>query len=115
MKFVVASASPRRKKLFKKIAEDFEIDAAKGEERADKSLPPAKFCETLAAHKAREIAAKKEHFGKIIVGADTVVATVGNILGKPKDEEDAKCCGGFRAENIPCLRACAWFFRTAKR
>lgn len=76
--------------MFKKIAEDFEIDAAKGEERAEKSLPPAKFCETLAAHKAREIAAKKEHSGKIIVGADTVVAADGGILGKPKDEENAK-------------------------
>lgn len=76
--------------MFKKIAEDFEIDAARGEERAEKTLSPAKFCETLAAHKAREIAAKKEHSGKIVVGADTVVAFGGSILGKPKDEEDAK-------------------------
>ncbi len=90
MQFVLASASPRRKELFKKIAENFEIDAAKGEERAEKTLPPAEYAETLAAHKAREIAAKKEHFGKTVVGADTVVAVGGKILGKPKDADDAK-------------------------
>ena len=90
MEFVLASASPRRKELFKKIAEDFEIDAAKGEEHAEKSLPPDRYCETLAAHKAREIAAKKEHRGKIVLGADTVVAIGGRILGKPKDEAEAK-------------------------
>lgn len=90
MQFVLASASPRRKELFKKIAKNFEIDAAKGEERAKKTLPPAEYAETLAAHKAREIAAKKEHFGKVVVGADTVVAICGKILGKPKDADEAK-------------------------
>ena len=90
MNFVLASASPRRKELFEKIAENFEIDAARGEERADKSLPPAEYAETLARHKAEEVAAKKEHAGKIVLGADTVVAIGGGILGKPKSEEEAK-------------------------
>lgn len=36
---VLASASPRRKELLKKIVPEFEIDAAKGEEKAKKFCP----------------------------------------------------------------------------
>ena len=106
MNFVLASASPRRKELFEKIAENFEIDAARGEERADKSLPPAEYAETLARHKAEEVAAKKEHAGKIVLGADTVVAIGGGILGKPKKKRK-RCCGCFPGKNTAYLRAYA--------
>lgn len=90
MEFVLASASPRRKELLKKITSEFEIDAAKGEERADASLSPALYAETLARQKAEEVAAKAEHRGKIVIGADTVVAIGGEILGKPRSAEHAR-------------------------
>ena len=90
MEFVLASASPRRRELLKKIVGDFEIDAAKNEEKADDSFSPRQTAEFLAKQKAEEIAAKKEHAGKTVLGADTVVTIDGKILGKPKDKRQAK-------------------------
>ena len=90
MKFVLASASPRRRELLKKLVDDFEIDAAKSEEKADVSLSPPRVAETLAQQKAEEIAAKAAHAGKIVLAADTLVAVDGKILGKPKDEKEAE-------------------------
>ncbi|MGN1051779.1 MAG: Maf family protein [Candidatus Scatosoma sp.] len=90
MKFVLASASPRRRELLKKIVGEFEIDAAKGEEKADLSLPPWRVAETLAQQKAEEVAAKAEHAGKTVLAADTLVTVDGKILGKPKDKTEAE-------------------------
>ena len=84
----MASASPRRKQLFREIVEDFEILPASGEECVDESLSPDNQCLLLAVQKAREIA--KKYSGKYVLGADTVVAIDGKVLGKPKDEADAK-------------------------
>lgn len=44
---------------------------------------------SLAFHKAKEVAALPSSLGAAVLGADTVVALDGRILGKPKDEEDA--------------------------
>ena len=88
MDWILASASPRRKQLFREIVKDFEILPAVGEERVDESLSPDNQCRLLAVEKAREIAVKKK--GKYVLGADTVVAIDGMVLGKPKDEADAK-------------------------
>lgn len=85
---ILASKSPRRKELLSIITPDFEIIPAVGEERADKSLPPDKYVCELARHKAEEIA--EQHPADTVIGADTVVAVYGEILGKPRDEADAK-------------------------
>lgn len=90
MDFVLASASPRRRELLKKVVDCFEVDAATGEEKADRSLSPCELVCFLARQKAREVAAKSEHAEKIVLGADTVVVYNGEVLGKPKDGEDAK-------------------------
>ena len=85
---ILASKSPRRKELFSLITADFEIIPAVGEERADRSLPPQKYVCELAEHKAEEIAAQYPE--DTVIGADTIVAVNGEILGKPHDEADAK-------------------------
>ncbi len=84
---ILASKSPRRKELLSLITTDFEIIPAEGEENADPTLSPEKFVEALAVAKAQEIAAL--HPDDIVIGSDTVVAINGEILGKPKDKEDA--------------------------
>ena len=84
---ILASKSPRRRELLSIITDDFEIMPAVGEERADKSLSPCGYVSELAQHKAEEIAAV--HKDDIVIGADTVVAIDGMILGKPNDADDA--------------------------
>ena len=89
MKWILASASPRRKELLKEIVEEFEIIPAKGEEKVDEALSPCELVKALAAQKAREVAAIPTAKDKIVLGADTVVALGEKVLGKPVDEADA--------------------------
>ena len=89
MEWILASASPRRKELFAKLIEKFDIIPATGEEKADTALSPARLVCALAKAKAEEIASLSVAKGKYILGADTIVAYGNEILGKPKDKADA--------------------------
>ena len=89
MEWILASASPRRKELLKEIVDTFEIIPAQGEENAH-GLTGARLVETLATQKAEEVASRPEAKGKAVLGADTIVCLDGEVLGKPKDEADAK-------------------------
>ncbi len=89
MQWILASASPRRKQLFGEIVKNFEIIPARGEEKADKDLPPEQLVVELAKAKAREIALLPQAENKGVLGADTIVVLDGEVLGKPKDERDA--------------------------
>ena len=97
---ILASQSPRRKELLEQIGLEFEICPAKGEEIITKSIPEEVVME-LSKQKAEEVAALVSSFGEnhkeittpsdiLVIGADTVVAYDGKILGKPVDEADAK-------------------------
>ncbi|MBC5651739.1 Maf family protein [Blautia segnis] len=87
---VLASGSPRRKELLAKTGLKFSVVVSGGEEKAETS-DPAETVEKLSLDKASEVAdllqAEKEP--QLIIGADTVVACDGEILGKPSDREDA--------------------------
>ena len=87
MRFILASASPRRKELLEQIGVKFDILPATGEEVITKELPGEVVME-LAKQKAEEVA-KTAGADALVLGADTVVAYEGKILGKPKDEADA--------------------------
>ena len=89
MEWILASASPRRKQLLKEIVETFDVLPARGEESAV-CKDVETLVKTLATQKAREVATRKEADGKAVLGADTVVALDGKVLGKPKDEADAR-------------------------
>ena len=90
MKYILASASPRRKEILEQIGLKFEIIPACGEEviQYDK---PEEVVMDLSRQKAEEIAKKRTEITipEVIIGADTVVAYKDTILGKPKDREDA--------------------------
>lgn len=87
MKWILASASPRRKELLALLGMPFAIQPAKGEEKTTKT-DPAEVVMELSRQKAEEIAAQTDA-DCLILGADTVVAQDGRIMGKPKNEEDA--------------------------
>ncbi len=87
-RIILASASPRRKELLEQVGAEFEIFPAVGEEIITDSSPQQAVLD-LAAQKAAEVAAKVRE-DAIILGADTVVAFGDKILGKPKNEADAK-------------------------
>ena len=90
MQFILASQSPRRKQLLGEILNDFEIIPAQGEETCDDAKNCAELVEKLALMKAREVANLNVAKTKAVLGADTVVALDGEVMGKPKDEADAR-------------------------
>lgn len=83
---VLASASPRRKELLEQVAVSFIVDAASINEHITKS-DPKEYVKELSRRKAEAVAQK--HPGRIVLGADTVVVSNGEIMGKPKDERAA--------------------------
>lgn len=96
---ILASASPRRKELLEQIGISFDICPAKGEEVITKKIPH-EVVQELASQKAKEIAGMVKAYEEtheelmtpqdiMVIGADTIVAYDNQILGKPKDEEDA--------------------------
>ena len=89
-RIILASASPRRKELLENAGVCFEICPAGSEEIITKT-DPAEIVEELAEQKASEIAGRMDapEDGTVIIGADTIVAYDGRILGKPVDEADA--------------------------
>lgn len=91
MKYILASKSPRRKEILTKLGIQFEIIPAEGEEIIT-STDPATVVEELSSQKAQEVYDRMsagEDNPIIIIGSDTVVAKSGEILGKPKDKDDA--------------------------
>lgn len=89
MEWILASQSPRRRELFGEIVEKFDIIPAVGEEDCHGETSPELVVIALAAQKAGEVAALAKAQGKAVLGSDTVVAFNGEILGKPKDRDDA--------------------------
>lgn len=91
-RIILASQSPRRRELLAQLGLSFEVMPAYGKERSDAQDPGVRV-EELAAAKAREVAGRLEKEPdreRLIIGADTLVVKNGEILGKPRDEEDAK-------------------------
>ena len=85
---ILASASPRRKEILELADLKFDVMPSDAQEITTKTAPNEVVME-LASIKAKDIY-KKSDKQSMIVGADTVVAYQGQILGKPTDEADAK-------------------------
>ena len=83
---ILASASPRRKELLSKLKVPFKIMVSSCEEKTD-ITDPAGYVMSLSRQKAEDVLKACED--EIVIGADTVVAHNGLIMGKPKDKPDA--------------------------
>ena len=87
-KIILASASPRRRDLLAQAGYEFEIEVSHKEETYT-SETPDEIVKELALLKAKDIAEQNNVKNMIVIGADTVVAHKGAILGKPKSKDDA--------------------------
>lgn len=84
---ILASKSPRRKEILEKIGFNIKILVEEVIEESEQDKIEEKIKE-ISYKKVIEIAKKNPN--EYIVGADTVVVIENEILGKPKDREDAK-------------------------
>jgi len=89
-RLVLASSSPRRRTLMGQAGYEFDVVAPPLEEpeEAVEHLAPSQQAEALAYFKARAVAHACP--GRCVIGADTIVAAAGLVLGKPADEADAR-------------------------
>lgn len=86
MYLVLASKSPRRIELLKQLGIQFDIIPSQCQEKSTKKRPSARVKE-LAVQKAFDVAQK--YPAAVVIGADTLVFCKGEIIGKPKDKQDA--------------------------
>ncbi len=87
MRLVLASRSPRRADLLTSAGYNFAVAPADIDERLLEGETPASHVRRLAREKAALVA--RDHPESIVLGADTVVAIDGVVLGKPVDDADA--------------------------
>jgi septum formation protein len=85
-RLVLASGSPRRRELLGRLGVEFTVRTASADETPLPGETPRALVERLALEKARIVAEP----GAVILGADTVVAVDGAILGKPVDDAEAR-------------------------
>ncbi|MBQ6860525.1 MAG: septum formation protein Maf [Clostridia bacterium] len=90
MRIILASKSPRRKELLSMITKDFEVIVSGSEEVVNEELKPSEKVIELAKQKAEDVYKTIEGTDFAVIGSDTIVVTnEDEILGKPKDREDA--------------------------
>jgi septum formation protein len=87
-KLVLASRSPRRAEILKDLGWPFEMVPANIDESRFESEAAVVYVRRLAQTKA-ETVAKNLNSG-LVLGADTVVLVEEEIMGQPRDEEDAR-------------------------
>jgi len=85
MRLLLASSSPRRRELLSLLVSDFESSAPDIDEIPRTAESPADYVARLAREKAKAGVADQW----VSLGSDTTVAMGLEILGKPRDREDA--------------------------
>ena len=85
---VLASSSPRRAEILRAVGWPFEVAAANIDERMHDGEDVVEYVERLACEKAEAVA--EQRLLGLVLGADTVVAVGGQVLGKPADTRDVR-------------------------
>ncbi len=97
-RIVLASGSPRRKEILAGIGANYDVIVSDCDESTTVT-EPAELVKELSKRKA-EVVAKDLAGPVLVIGADTVVAYNGSILGKPKDRADAKRMISMLADDV---------------
>lgn len=112
-KIILASASPRRRELLKQAGFSFEVMESDAEEVTDKTAPD-EVVKELSSIKAKSVLGLVQG-DALVIGADTIVALDGRILGKPKDRADAaKMLSGLSGRTHQVYTGVSLFFRTGE-
>lgn len=108
MEIILASKSPRRKELLEMCKIDFFTEASEvNEEEIERTLFSSSKSKsmfekaellTLSLAYNKALVVSENNPNKIVIGSDTIVVSDDEILGKPKNHEDAyrmlrKLCG----------------------
>ena len=86
MQLILASQSPRRKELLGLFHIPFSIRVADIDETMDPDKPA---CQEVARVSRLKALATPREADDVVIAADTIVVCAGQVLGKPRDEEDA--------------------------
>ena len=89
MQIILASKSPRRKEILKNLGIKFDIIQSDIDENRFKNLEPKQLVEKLAFEKANCVLKLHKKENITVIGSDTIVFIQNEILGKPKNKEDA--------------------------
>jgi len=84
---ILASSSPRRQELLREAGIPFEVHASHIPEDQNPGEPPLDYVLRLAGEKAVTVA--QQFPGRPVLGADTIVLVDQEVLGKPRDRDDA--------------------------
>ena len=89
-KIILASASPRRREILSSLGVDFEVLTADTDESCDIS-DPSEYARELARRKGQAVYSRlcEAERDAVIISADTIVVCDREILGKPRDRDDA--------------------------
>lgn len=88
VKIILASNSPRRKKIMTDLGLEFDVIPSNYDEKLDTDIFSYDLIENLATQKALDVVKRVDN-NKIVIGADTVVVLHNKILGKPHSKDHA--------------------------
>lgn len=94
IRFILASASPRRKEILNQMGLKFEVIKSTCSENIDENISPDDAVQILSKRKALSVIENiNNDYNKyekvVLISADTIVSIENEILGKPKNKEDA--------------------------
>lgn len=88
MQLILASSSPRRKELLALLGLTFEVCPSDVDEQPTVGLPPLEQVKQFALAKAQAVAQVRPQ--DFVLGSDTVIELDGQLLGKPRDLDEAR-------------------------
>ena len=87
-RIILASKSPRRRELMELLKVPFEVIVSDIDEQIDYNNDLVKEIEKLSCQKANAVYV--QHSDALVIGSDTIVKIGNDVLGKPKDLDDAR-------------------------